>query len=145
MHRAEVHPLMLMASAAVPVAGTTKALFTSRPYLVGQLYTTDTGSIYSDASGNDGTFYRHLLRELVKVNEFRSTLIEVHVKVAQKPMRGVHLARFQVSPPEAQSLQARYVGTRSGTYCRCPHDAMPKGANGFRRISIIVKNMLESR
>jgi hypothetical protein len=99
MHRGEIHPPLLMAAASVTAPDTTKAIFTSRPYLVSQLYTTDQGSVYKDSGGNDGTFYSHLLTEIIKINEFRSTLIECHPKVTENPMRGVHLLRCQVRPP----------------------------------------------
>src|SRR5262249_37798032 len=97
--RAEIHPPLLMAAASVTAPDTTKALITSRPYLVSQLYTTDQDTIYQDSGSNDGTFYHHLLTEIIKINEFRSTLIECHPKITQNPMRGVHLLRFQVRPP----------------------------------------------
>jgi hypothetical protein len=90
---------LLMAAATVTAPGTTRAIFTSRPFLVSQLYTTDTGSIYDDSGSNDGTFYAHLENEIIKINEFRSTLIECHPKVAAKPMRGLNLMRVQVRPP----------------------------------------------
>jgi hypothetical protein len=99
MHRAEVHPPVLTAVASVTAPDTTKAYFTSRPFLVSELYTPDQGSIYKDSGGNDGTFYQHLINEIVKLNTFRSTLIECHPKVMQKPMRGTHLMRVQVRPP----------------------------------------------
>jgi hypothetical protein len=99
MHRGEIHPPLMMATASVTPTGSTKAIFTSRPYLVSQVYTTDQGSIYQDSSGDDGPFYSHLLTEIIKINEFRSTLIEAHPKIKQNPMRGVNLMRFQVRPP----------------------------------------------
>jgi hypothetical protein len=99
MHRGEIHPPLVMATASVTPQGSTKAIFTSRPYLVSQVYTTDQGSVYQDSGGNDGTFYSHLITEIVKINEFRSTLIECHPKVKQNPMRGANLMRFQVRPP----------------------------------------------
>jgi hypothetical protein len=99
MHRGEIHPPLLLATASVTAPDTTKAIFTSRPYLVSQLYTTDTGTIYQDSGSNDGTFYRHLLNEIIKINSFESTLIECHPKVTSNPMRGAHLMRVQVQPP----------------------------------------------
>ena len=106
MHRGEIHPPLLMAAASVTAPDTTKALFTSRPYLVSQLYTTDQDTIYKDSGSNDGTFYRHLLTEIIKINEFRSTLIECHPKITQNPMRGVNLMRFHVRPPGPASIGA---------------------------------------
>jgi hypothetical protein len=99
MHRGEIHPPLLMAAASATAPDTTRALFTSRPYLVSQLYTTDTDTIYQDSGSNDCTLYSHLLTEIIKINEFRSTLIECHPKVTQNPMRGAHLMRVQVRPP----------------------------------------------
>jgi hypothetical protein len=99
MHRAEIHPPLLMATASTTAPDTTRAIFTSRPFLVQQLYTTDQSSVYVDSGSNDGTFYGHLINEIVKINELRSTLIECHPKVCQKPMRGLNLMRIQVRPP----------------------------------------------
>ncbi|MBZ5603018.1 MAG: hypothetical protein LAO79_11985 [Acidobacteriia bacterium] len=99
MHRAEIHPPLMMATAIPTSATSTKAIFTSRPYLVTQRYTPDQDSIYKDSGGNDGDFLKHLLNEIVKLNTFRSTLIECHPKIKQAPMRGTQLVRFQVRPP----------------------------------------------
>ncbi len=99
MHRAEIHPPLLAVSATVTSATTTRALFTSRAFLVSELYTTDQDSLYKDSGGNDGTFYSHLVNEIVKIDTLRSTLIEAHPKIKEKPMRGSHVMRVQVRPP----------------------------------------------
>jgi hypothetical protein len=107
MHRAEIHPPLLMAAASATAPDTTRAIFTSRPFLVQQLYTTDQSTVYVDSGSNDGTFYSHLINEIVKINELRSTLIECHPKVCQKPMRGLNLMRIQVRPP---ALKTTIIG-----------------------------------
>ena len=64
-YRAEVHPPLLMA-----IGGTrrgadgellTRIVFTSRPYLVEQVYTTDIETIYDDSASDDRTLLEHLL------------------------------------------------------------------------------------
>src|SRR5438105_13652716 len=65
--RTEIHPPLLMAAAratsgrlAMPAvldaAEVTRVLFTSRPYLVSQRFTTNTDAIYDDAQPDDGPF-----------------------------------------------------------------------------------------
>jgi hypothetical protein len=108
-YRTEIHPPLLLASANVvqPADGgvaRTRALFISRPYLSGQSYTTELGTRYQDGVDDDGTllnphFSSHAFNELVKVLTFRSTLIEMHSKIKQKPFRGNHSAVFTVRPP----------------------------------------------
>jgi hypothetical protein len=107
--RTEIHPPLLLASANVvrPAAGgvpRTRALFISRPYLSGQTYTTNLGTRYQDGVDDDGTllhphFSSHAFSELIKVLTFRSTLIEMHSKIKEKPFRGNHSATFMVRPP----------------------------------------------
>lgn len=107
--RTEIHPPLLVASAnVVPAAeggvARTRALFISRPYLSGQTYTTELGTRYRDGVDDDGTllsphFSSHAFNELVKVLTFRSTQIEMHSKIKQKPFRGNHSAVFTVRPP----------------------------------------------
>ncbi len=116
--RAEIHPPLLMASASLLDKATTRAVFTSRPFLVADTFTTDQSTIYDDAAGNDGTFLIHMLNEVRKVNEtfvgipLASTQVEAHPKVKSYPFRGVHLMHFQVRPPAltlAQQVQAHYL------------------------------------
>jgi hypothetical protein len=104
-YRAEVHPPMLMAIGGTRTdqqkQSVTRVLLTSRPYLVKQVYTTDTGSIYDDAGSVDGTFLTHINNEIEKVSGIipESLTIEAHPKVASKPFKGVHLVRIRVRPP----------------------------------------------
>jgi hypothetical protein len=100
MHRAEIHPPLMMASASVIAPLTTRALFTSRPYLPSQLYTTDPASAYDDSKGDDGTFFHHFVEELIKaLSIIASHLVEAHLKIKSSPFRGVHWMVFQVRPP----------------------------------------------
>jgi hypothetical protein len=106
--RTEIHPPLLLASANVvqPADGVprTRALFISRPYLSGQTYTTNLDTRYQDGVDDDGalfnpTYSSHGFNELIKVLTFRSTLIEMHSKIKEKPFRGNHSATFTVRPP----------------------------------------------
>ena len=108
-YRTEIHPPLLLASANVtqPADGgvqRTRALFISRPYLSGQTFTTNLSTRYQDGIDDDGAllsphFSSHAFNQLIKVLTFRSTLIEMHSKVKEKPFRGNHHATFTVRPP----------------------------------------------
>ena len=107
--RTEIHPPLLLASANVvqPADGgvpRTRALFISRPYLSGQHYTTNLGTRYQDGVDDDGAllsphFSSHAFSQLIQVLTLRSTLIEMHSKIKEKPFRGNHSATFTVRPP----------------------------------------------
>jgi len=107
--RTEIHPPLLMAAARVTRGSiatgnpggplVTRVLFTSRPYLVGQRFTTDTDNIYDDTASDDGPFWSHFLKEVIKVHTFGSLRVEAHPKIKSKPYKGVYLARFVVRPP----------------------------------------------
>jgi hypothetical protein len=107
--RTEIHPPLLLASANVvhPADGgvlRTRALFISRPYLSGQIYTNNLGTRYQDGVDNDGPLLSPILsshgfRELIRVLAFGSTQIEMHSKIKEKPFRGNHRATFTVCPP----------------------------------------------
>jgi hypothetical protein len=112
MHRAEIHPPLMMASASVIAPQTTRALFTSRPYLPSQVYTTDQGSAYDDTKGDDGTFVHHFVNELIKAETvIASTLVEAHLKIKSSPYRGVHWMVFQVRPPPPAGALAGGLAT----------------------------------
>jgi hypothetical protein len=109
-YRAEVHPPLLMAiggTRSTASGEVTRIVGTSRPYLVRQVYTTDTGSIYDDSGSEDGTLLMHLNNEMRKLTTHDiwhlggpdSTSIEAHPKIASKPFSGLHLFRFSVRPP----------------------------------------------
>ena len=110
-YRAEVHPPLLMAIGGtrptVPGDTLTRIVLTSRPYLVRQVYTTDTGTIYEDSAPDDGTLLNHLNNEMDKLTRLDiwhaggpdSTSIEAHPKIASKPFQGTHLFRLTVRPP----------------------------------------------
>lgn len=108
-YRTEIHPPLLVASAAVvqPAgqrARRTRVLFMSRPYLSGQTFTTDLDTRYQDGVDDDGPllspfFSSHAFNELTKVLTFRSTMIEMHPKIKSKPFRGSHRAQFVIRPP----------------------------------------------
>ena len=102
-YRAEVHPPVLMA-----IGGTrrgadggpvTRIVLTSRPYLVKQVYTTDTSTIYDDAAPDDGTFLQHLNHEVDKLHGLQSGTIEAHPKIASMPFVGANVFQFSVRPP----------------------------------------------
>jgi hypothetical protein len=107
--RSEIHPPLLMAAARVTndslVSGgpaspeLTRVMFTSRPYLVSQRFTTDTSKAYDDNAPADGPFVPHIANEIRKVNEFSSLRIEAHPKIKSFPFRGDNLAHFIIRPP----------------------------------------------
>lgn len=102
-YRSEIHPPLALACASTKVevdgSKATRVLLTSRPYLMGQTYTTDTDTIYDDSADDDGTFYSHLVKEVVRVNTHTSFLVEAHDKVKSQPFRGAHLLHLVVRPP----------------------------------------------
>lgn len=119
--RTEIHPPLLMAAArvtsgrvAVPAAlnagQLTRVLVTSRPYLVSQRFTTDTGTVYDDLAGDDGPFFAHMVRETVKVNETilgiptSSIQVEAHPKIKSQPFVGTHRMQLIVRPPAPNPL-----------------------------------------
>jgi len=111
--RSEIHPPLLMASARVVTGNlasggsnqVTRVLFTSRPYLVSQRFTTDTNAIYDDAGQDDGPFVTHFSSEVSKVHHtlfgipLDSVLVEAHPKIKSFPFLGVQGAHFVVRPP----------------------------------------------
>jgi hypothetical protein len=110
-YHAEVHPPLLMAIggtrtelSGVPLdVPVTRILLTSRPYLVKQVYTTDTGTIYNDEAPDDGTLLQHFNNEIDKLVDLipESWTIEAHPKIASKPFKGVHFANVRVRPPDS--------------------------------------------
>ncbi len=104
--RTEIHPPLLMATANVHKStrpdgiGLTRAVFTSRPFLVGQTYTTNRDTIYQDGVDDDGALFAHLTSEIGKVTTIvRSSGVEAHPKIKTNPFRGAHLFHFIVRPP----------------------------------------------
>src|SRR5258708_2469770 len=118
-YRSEIHPPLFMATAKVTTGiiesgsptgpEVTRVLFTSRPYLVSQRYSTDFDSIYDDRVADDGTFWTHIKNELFKANAtflgvpFESTQIEAHPKIKSSPFKGIQAARFRIRPPTLTS------------------------------------------
>ena len=102
VYRTEIHPPLLMAAASNS-ADATHVMFTSRPYLGGQTYTVDVDKAYDDTAQSDGTFYSHLVEEVVKVVEHRSLLVEAHPKVKSHPFLGAHLLHVVVRTPTPAS------------------------------------------
>ena len=100
----EIHPPLLMAVANPrrEADGTegTRVVFTSRPYLPGQTYAVDTENVYDDSTDDDGAFYDHILKEVLKVNAHLSFLVEAHPKIKSHPFLGAHLAHFIIRPPD---------------------------------------------
>jgi hypothetical protein len=122
--RSEIHPPLLMAWAKVTTGSiatgsptgpeVTRVLFTSRPYLVSQRFTTDndttdTVKIYDDTLPDDGPFFSHLLKEVGKVNDtvpilgipIDSTMVEAHQKIKSYPFQGVQLIHIVVRTPSS--------------------------------------------
>jgi hypothetical protein len=104
-YRAEVHPPVLMA-----IGGTrrgddgeslTRIVLTSRPYLVKQVYTRDTSTIYDDSAPDDGTLLEHLNRDVERLHVLQSVLIGAHPKIASMPFAGANVFQFSVRPPPA--------------------------------------------
>ena len=112
VQRTEIHPPLLMVAASTTDADTTRAMFTSRPFLIGDTYTTDESKIYVDGASDDGTFLIHMAKELAKVNATilgiptESLQVEAHPKVKSFPFRGLHLMHIMVRPP---ALNLKFV------------------------------------
>lgn len=83
----------------------TRLLVTSRPYLVGQRFTTDTGTVYDDSVADDGPFVPHMVSEVVKVHEtllgipISSIQVEAHPKIKSNPFLGAYEFHLFVKPP----------------------------------------------
>ncbi len=118
--RTEIHPPLLLAVGGVrpEIDGSqgTHVVFTSRPYLVGQTFVTDTGQIYNDGAHDDGHFFMHMLNEVRKLDSIdvsvpivdedvpipgipSSASVEAHPKIKTYPFQGVHLVHFVIRPP----------------------------------------------
>jgi hypothetical protein len=104
-YRAEIHPPLLMATGSIQQdpngAQHTRVNFTSRPYLVGQRYTTDTSNIYDDSGGDDGAFKGHLINEALKVLSPipLSFKVQFHPKIKSHPFLGPQFFHFIIRPP----------------------------------------------
>jgi hypothetical protein len=77
----------------------TRVMFTSRPFLVSQRFTTDTSNAYDDNAPDDGPFVSHMGNEIFKVNTARSLRVEAHPKIKSFPFRGTNLMHFIIRPP----------------------------------------------
>jgi hypothetical protein len=75
----------LVAPVALDAREFTRVLFTSRPYLVSQRFTTDTGKIYDDAASDDGPFSPHMIREVVKAHETLLRIPTASIQVRGAP------------------------------------------------------------
>jgi hypothetical protein len=152
----EIHPPLLLASACVYRAPSgaefTRALITSRPYLVGQLFAkgTSTEDIYNDDSADDGHFLGHLINEVAKaeipVPIFGSLQVEAHPKIKQFPFKGVHLFEMIVSaPPPAtispvrqQLANQRLVVSFHFTHrAGCSVQVVPNDANSIKVLFVM--------
>jgi len=131
-YRAEIHPPLFMAAAKVTTASilsgnptgpeVTRVLFTSRPYLVSQRYTTDLDSIYDDRTADDGTFWAHITKEVSKVGHtllgfipLDSTQVEAHPKIKSHPFKGIQAACFRIRPPTLDPSPSDGRPNRGGT------------------------------
>jgi hypothetical protein len=116
-YRSEIHPPLLMAAARVTPGDITTVLFTSRPYLVSQHFTTNPDHAYDDNDpADDGPFVDHMVNEIVKVNDtlfgipLSSTMVEAHPKIKSTSYRGVFVARLVVRPPTPAPSHGGIVG-----------------------------------
>lgn len=106
-YRAEIHPPLVMAIGGTRTTPNvpnsvpfTRIMVTSRPYLVRQVFTTDTSTIYDDQAPDDGPLLQHLNNEIDKLESpLASMKIEAHPKVASKPFQGVHIFSVKIQPP----------------------------------------------
>lgn len=102
--RTEIHPPLLMACAHVqPNAkpdglDVTRAVFTSRPYLVGQTFG-DPGTIYEDGVDDDGALLPHMYNEVRDATLNLSVKVEAHCKIKSRPFLGAHQMHIIVRPP----------------------------------------------
>ena len=119
--RTEIHPPLLLAAARVstpqdaapgvlPAPLSTRLLLTSRPFLVGQRFSVDTGAaLHDDAAPDDGPFVEHIVHELIKVNDTllgiptSSIQVEAHPKIKSYPFGTDHVMRIVVRPPAPAS------------------------------------------
>jgi hypothetical protein len=143
----EIHPPMLLASASVyqpptvtvnrPPPPFTRALFTSRPYLVGQMFVpgNQTDQIYEDQPTGDGAYFDHFVHEVENAaNPFGSIQIEAHPKIKQLPFHGVHnftvvVGTSQGNPfPTGQLAVSFHFTVRSG----CTVQVLPNDASSVR-------------
>jgi hypothetical protein len=102
-YRTEIHPPLLVASAAVVQpreqrTRRTRVLFMSRPFLSGQTFSTDLSTRYVDGIDDGGSLESRATSELIKVVTAGST-VEIYPKIKSKPFRGSHRAQFVVRPP----------------------------------------------
>lgn len=123
----EIHPPLLLGAASVykvpvahpiatqPATQFTRAVFTSRPYMVGQTFANgkDTNQIYKDNSGDDGHFLEHLLKEIGKAETpipfIGSLQVEAHPKIKEFPFKGVHLFEVIVRSPQPASIRPQHL------------------------------------
>jgi hypothetical protein len=112
-YRTEIHPPLLMATGSVQhdasaTAGqSTRVLFMSRPYLVGQTYTLDPKDAYDDTVKDDRrrTLPVHAKNEFENVGLLLSTQVQAHSKIKSFPFKGTHSLHVVVRPPALQSIR----------------------------------------
>jgi len=134
-YRTEIHPPLLLASASVqkPQSGSplTRVLFMSRPYLSGQTYSTDLANLYKDGVADDGALIHHIWNEVKKVLTWRSTMVEIHPKIKEKPFRGTHRTQFVVRTPTPRPSAGSElaVSFRFAMRTPCRVTVAPTGSN----------------
>jgi hypothetical protein len=151
--RTEIHPPLLMATARVTEAGQaeppvlnaprmTRVLVTSRPYLVGQRFTTDTDQIHSDTGSDDGPFLGHIIKEVVKVHEnilgipTASLMVEAHPKIKSYPFTGMHEMRLTVRPPDPGAGGTLTVAYQFTVRTACSVQVV---ANGPDAVDVVIR------
>jgi hypothetical protein len=128
-YRTEIHPPLVLATGSVQQVGNgpqfTQVLFMSRPFLVGQTYCLDPKNAYQDGVDDDGGYWDHLLKELVKVigppvinilGIGESWKVEAHPKIKSYPFKGVQILHFIVRPPPPITTPGHiHIGPITGT------------------------------
>ena len=107
--RTEIHPPLLVATGSVQEGGGsefTRALFMTRPYLVGQTFTQDVDDAYLDGVDDDGGFFSHIVSELWRVMTLRSRHVEAHPKIKAFPFKGSYRLHVVVKPPRPRASRS---------------------------------------
>jgi hypothetical protein len=84
----------------------TRALFMTRPYLVGQTFSQDVENVYLDGVDDDGPFFSHIVSELWRVMTLRSRRVEAHPKIKAFPFKGSYRLHLVVKPPRPRASRS---------------------------------------
>lgn len=105
--RTEIHPPLLLVCANTQPGATgyevTRAVFTARPFLVGQTFSTNTDTIYVDDSDDGGSFKQHMKKEaeerVLPIPVVSDETLDAHPKIKAMPFRGAQGFHLIVRPP----------------------------------------------